>query len=560
MSKLLILFQRRFFRPPPAFALTDCKCPGCGAFFNPSSSDEEEHLRAGYINKTALMHRIQFEQKDSKVIVMISADQKKKSSPFPTNDRYLTRGIRSEWRPMTRLEIERLERRAAMPPGQASQLLREGKGENSNITPKSSSVDLADEETSIDRAAFERLAKETQAEMPTDTKPALIPLICDRCQKISFSQKIKALGTNLTLQPILEHQLPLGRDWELLKSQYPIDGSSLIVQIVDATDLPLSFLPNLRRILRVDDTVEELKVIVLINKDDLLPANGKGHAETLGRYVQENWQAGPGCRLVGSYLASARTGHGLVELQKAICKEANGNVYLTGRTNVGKSSIYNALTGNSMRLRSQPPSTVAAEHGTTLGILSKKIANLSWSTSKRPGWLIDLPGVLAPGTMSPEQMEAVRPWTLNRPARNQRRVLEPGQKAIFGDSLWAIEYEGGKRTGRCWLPSLILHCFLHPSLPFRRSNLADSLEPALTLNIPISSTRPSVVLDELVLAEGLGWISLACRSKPTEFVDNQKINHENPPDDPLRVHIYTKPEHRGLLIHQRPPLRTTINN
>ncbi|XP_076317173.1 nitric oxide-associated protein 1 isoform X2 [Tachypleus tridentatus] len=118
---------------------------------------------------------------------------------------------------------------------------------------------------------------------------------------------------------------------------------ALVVLIVDLTDFPCSIWPGI-----IDILGPKRPVFVVGNKVDLLPCDDSGYLDRVKRVLQETLKrtgVDRGKNIKHVCLISARTGYGIEEF---ITKLQNvwsykGDVYLVGCTNVGKSTIFNAL-------------------------------------------------------------------------------------------------------------------------------------------------------------------------------------------------------------------------
>lgn len=120
------------------------------------------------------------------------------------------------------------------------------------------------------------------------------------------------------------------------------DRFALVLLLVDLTDLPGSIWPNMT------DIIGSRRPVILVgNKVDLLPRDTPNHLLHV-RKCLETAVASTGIlrtNIKHTCLISAETGYGVEEL---ITKLHNvwsyrGDVYLLGCTNVGKSSLFNAL-------------------------------------------------------------------------------------------------------------------------------------------------------------------------------------------------------------------------
>lgn len=120
------------------------------------------------------------------------------------------------------------------------------------------------------------------------------------------------------------------------------DESALAIVMVDLLDFPCSIFPNLA------DILGKTRSIFLVgNKVDLIPRDSQNYLENLKRCLNaEALKMGFERKSIKhTALISAKTGYGVEELITKLHElwKYRGNVYLIGCTNVGKSSLFNAL-------------------------------------------------------------------------------------------------------------------------------------------------------------------------------------------------------------------------
>ncbi|XP_055379879.1 nitric oxide-associated protein 1 [Condylostylus longicornis] len=120
------------------------------------------------------------------------------------------------------------------------------------------------------------------------------------------------------------------------------DKFALAVLIIDLTDFPCSISPELKEIIG-----EKRPVVIVGNKVDLLPNDSKGYIANIKNVLIEtvNSFGLDKINLKETCLISAKTGYGVEELITVLHKiwKYNGDVYLMGCANAGKSSLFNAL-------------------------------------------------------------------------------------------------------------------------------------------------------------------------------------------------------------------------
>lgn len=120
------------------------------------------------------------------------------------------------------------------------------------------------------------------------------------------------------------------------------DRYALVILMVDLTDFPCSIWPNISEIIGT-----RRPVIVVGNKVDLLPRDASNYLAHVRNCLEEAVALTgiQSANIKHTCLISAETGYGIEEL---ITKLHNvwayrGDVYLLGCTNVGKSTLFNAL-------------------------------------------------------------------------------------------------------------------------------------------------------------------------------------------------------------------------
>lgn len=149
------------------------------------------------------------------------------------------------------------------------------------------------------------------------------------------------------------------------------DQVAMVILVVDLLDFPCSIWPGL-----LDIIGTKRPVCVVGNKVDLIPKDSKGYLNHIQKcLVNELENSGisrANIKLVS--LISATTGFGVEQLITKIQNSwgARGDVYLLGCTNVGKSSLFNALISSDF-CKTQASdllerATVSAWPGTTLNL------------------------------------------------------------------------------------------------------------------------------------------------------------------------------------------------
>lgn len=149
------------------------------------------------------------------------------------------------------------------------------------------------------------------------------------------------------------------------------DKYAMVVLVVDLLDFPCSIWPGL-----LDIIGKKRPVIVVGNKIDLIPQDSRGYLDHVKKcLVNELEKSGLSRANVKHVsLVSATTGYGVEELITKIQHvwAMKGDVYLLGCTNVGKSSLFNALINSDFckvqAIDILERATVSAWPGTTLNL------------------------------------------------------------------------------------------------------------------------------------------------------------------------------------------------
>lgn len=505
------------------------------------------------------------------------------SSAAEGGDRVSNKFERAEnWfgRSHTRLERERIERRMLMRPGEATQLLKKMReaevvDHNNGLDAKEVDVsaneatpiingvelyfggekrgpmieDLADEELMMDRERFDQVAAELNAQTKKELRDRVkkdknTPLICQRCHDLRQNDKSVAELPNMhSDRPDLQLN---EQDRLLLKKE--MNSESLIVLLADLTDLPgslpLAALDLLTPYLP-EQEADWPGLVLVGNKLDLMPLNMRHMEEyfetSVRRMIGDRWVK----RILRpTHLISAKEGdrrEGFVVDLLCKIKERRGSVLLVGKTNVGKSQLYNALLGRDYYdLRA----TVSDKAGTTIGIIKARLGQLQLPRGhsnmhlSADRYLMDLPGIVhtQQSLCSLLTMEEAKKAVLRHRQRYQRRVLCPGETGLIG-GLIRIECEGPADwknklvikafMRRDWsyfrLPTAEVEAFVEANLgrmrtspphltpPYLDEGVSDPrwslfAHPRCALEIPrLSGSRPM----EVSFSDGIGWLSLS---------------------------------------------------
>ncbi|CAH1967702.1 unnamed protein product [Acanthoscelides obtectus] len=158
------------------------------------------------------------------------------------------------------------------------------------------------------------------------------------------------------------------------------DKQALVVLMVDLMDFPCSIWPGLADILG-----PQMPIHVVGNKVDLLPKDQDKFLKHVSEMlIEELKMCGFGsANILGVSLISAKTGFGVENFISCLTRYWNvrGDVYIVGCTNVGKSSLFNALIKSDYcKVQASDliqRATVSQWPGTTLNLLKFPIMKQS---------------------------------------------------------------------------------------------------------------------------------------------------------------------------------------
>lgn len=168
------------------------------------------------------------------------------------------------------------------------------------------------------------------------------------------------------------------------------DKFALAILMVDLVDFPGSIWPNI-----IDIIGEKRPVVVVGNKVDLLPQDSKNYLNHMRKCLEsaiiDSGLSKANIKYVG--LISSQTNFGVEDLITSLYTiwPNQGDVYLLGNANVGKTTLFNALLGSDYcRVRARSlirRATSSAWPGTTLRMLkfpiSKPSSALLYEREKR---------------------------------------------------------------------------------------------------------------------------------------------------------------------------------
>ncbi|XP_050506546.1 nitric oxide-associated protein 1 [Diabrotica virgifera virgifera] len=155
---------------------------------------------------------------------------------------------------------------------------------------------------------------------------------------------------------------------------------SLVILMVDLTDFPCSIWPGIADILG-----PKTPIFVVGNKIDLIPKDDVKFIPNIKQKVVDYMKLnGFGTsKILDVALISAKTGYGIEDLITSLHSlwKVKGDVYLVGCTNVGKSSLFNALLGSDYcKIQAADliqRATTSQWPGTTLNLLKFPVMKLS---------------------------------------------------------------------------------------------------------------------------------------------------------------------------------------
>ncbi|XP_061491149.1 nitric oxide-associated protein 1 [Rhineura floridana] len=234
---------------------------------------------------------------------------------------------------------------------------------------------LEEEETKKERVVE---AKEGLKEA-TPQQKALEGTMCQRCWLMVHHQK--ALQVQMSRE---EYRNVVSA---ALRSPPRHGRPPLVLCMVDLLDLPESVLPDLPELVG-----SQAHIFVLGNKVDLLPRDSPSYLKRLRERLLETCASAglmdlrqpSGAQnkpVIDVHLISAKTGYGVEELISKLQRswKFNGDVYLVGATNTGKSTLFNTLL-HSDYCKSRASdvinrATISPWPGTTLNLLKFPIIN-----------------------------------------------------------------------------------------------------------------------------------------------------------------------------------------
>ena len=280
------------------------------------------------------------------------------------------------------------------------------------------------------------------------------------------------------------------------------ESDALVVNVIDIFFFFCSVIPGLSRFVSGND------VLLVGNKKDILPKSVKDGKVT--QWLTERAHE-VGLRPVDVVLTSAQNKQAIKELMEKIESHRKGrDVYVVGVTNVGKSTLINAIiqeiTGDKDII------TTSRFPGTTLDKIEIPLDDGSY--------LFDTPGIIHRHQMAhyltAKNLKYISPKKEIKPKTYQ---LNPEQ-TLFLAGLGRFDFISGERQG--------FTAFFENTLDLHRTKLAGADEfyqkHAGTLLVPPSSQEladfPKLVRHEFSIKEktdivfsGLGWIRVNEKAK-----------------------------------------------
>ncbi len=239
-------------------------------------------------------------------------------------------------------------------------------------------------------------------------------ILCQRCFRMRHYGEITPSYVDET------------RFYQLLHEIASLDV--LIVNVLDAFDLEGSMMPQIHKI------TEQKDVLVVVNKRDLLPkivSDGKLRHRIL-RYLKKAH-----IHAVDVMMVSAVKKYEIDALLDTLAKRSRGkDIYMVGATNVGKSSLINAMLSASTAMK-EGLITVSNSRNTTQGLIAIPFENQT---------IYDTPGLLNKNhvahLLKETSYQAVQPKKEVKPKVYQ---LKPEQTLFLG-GLAQIDFLEGKAS------------------------------------------------------------------------------------------------------------------
>lgn len=206
------------------------------------------------------------------------------------------------------------------------------------------------------------------------------------------------------------------------------EHNALIVKIIDIFDIEGSMIPQIQKLTNNND------LIIIANKVDLLPKSIKENKllHNLRKIVADN-----NLKPLDILIMSAIKNKNLDHIMSVLMEKANGrDIYITGATNVGKSTFINQILKNYTDV-DQEIITVSSTAGTTLDLIQIPVEEFH---------IIDTPGLINTEQIthyvSQKTLKAITPKKEVKPKGYQ---LEPKQTLFIG-GLARIDFTSGDKS------------------------------------------------------------------------------------------------------------------
>ncbi len=241
------------------------------------------------------------------------------------------------------------------------------------------------------------------------------PQYCKRCYNMIFR--------NETPKVFLENE----DYWELF--DYIVDKEQLYVLVIDIFNIEGSLIKNM---------LEKLKnknIVIVLNKRDLLPKLVSD--KKIYTYIKSHPKL-KDINILDLLVVSAMNKYNIDMLLNIINYNRNGDVYLVGLANVGKSSLINALI-NSVLSESKNYISTSYYGGTTLGLINIPFGD---------GFdLIDTPGIVSNQQLifnnNNKILKAIVPTKEIRPKSYQLN----DKQTLFVTGFMQLDYISGENQG-----------------------------------------------------------------------------------------------------------------
>ncbi len=264
---------------------------------------------------------------------------------------------------------------------------------------------------------------------------------------------------------------------------------ALVVYVIDCFDINGSFVDNL------NGMIGNNPVIIVANKFDVLPKSLKENkiVNRIKKYAKDNGII----NVIDVVLTSGIKGYNVDVLLNAIEGEGYKNTYIVGATNVGKSTIVNAIIKKYSE-EHKDIITTSKFPGTTLGKIE-----IEYGDGK---YLIDTPGIInehqIAHVVGEKELSKILP---KKEIRQKVYQLNSGQ-TLFIEKLAVISFIHGPRTS--------FNCYFSKELNIHRTKLENKEKVWVNDSVMDYKTNAEfkkvhLKIDnknEDIIISGLGWI------------------------------------------------------